>query len=122
MERFAAPSLPAVFKPEDPMLALELDPHYQARLRGLVTALPEDVFAADDAPGWTYQFWRATERKLVDQAVKEGRIKVGAAELPAVTQLFTEPYMVRFLLHNTLGAWWAGKVLAARPELAQGGG
>src|SRR5208282_3675260 len=39
-------------------------------------------------------------------------------ELPAVTQLFTEPYMVRFLLDNTLGAWWAGKVLAKRPELA----
>ena len=46
-------------------------------------------------------------------------MKIGAAELPAVTQLFTEPYMVRFLLHNTLGAWWAGKVLASRPELAR---
>ena len=30
-------------------------------------------------------------------------------ELPAVTQLFTEDYMVEFLLHNTLGAWWAGR-------------
>jgi hypothetical protein len=39
--------------------------------------------------------------------------------LPAVTQLFSEPYMVRFLLHNTLGAWWAGKVLEKRPELAE---
>jgi hypothetical protein len=38
--------------------------------------------------------------------------------LPAVTQLFTEPYMVKFLLHNTLGAWWAGKVLAGDPDLA----
>ena len=27
--------------------------------------------------------------------------------------------MVRFLLHNTLGAWWAGKVLSARPDLAR---
>jgi hypothetical protein len=26
--------------------------------------------------------------------------------------------MVRFLLHNTLGAWWAGKILAADPSLA----
>ena len=33
--------------------------------------------------------------------------KIGADELPAVTQLFTEPYMVRFLLDNSLGAWWA---------------
>jgi hypothetical protein len=27
--------------------------------------------------------------------------------------------MVLFLLHNTLGAWWAGKILAARPDLAR---
>ena len=27
--------------------------------------------------------------------------------------------MVRFLLHNTLGAWWAAKVLAAEPTLAR---
>lgn len=36
-----------------------------------------------------------------------------------MTQLFTEDYMVLFLLHNTLGAWWAGKVLAASPGLAR---
>jgi hypothetical protein len=35
--------------------------------------------------------------------------KIGADELPAVTQLFTEDYMVDFLLDNTLGAWHAGK-------------
>ena len=69
------------------------------------------IFAADDSLGWTYQFWRAAEKK----AVNDSQVKIGAAELPAVTQLFTEPYMVRFLLHNTLGAWWAGKVLAADP-------
>ena len=34
-----------------------------------------------------------------------------ADELPAVTQLFTEPYMVSFLLDNTLGAWWASRRL-----------
>ncbi|HEY8874681.1 MAG TPA: DNA methyltransferase, partial [Stellaceae bacterium] len=115
VERFAAPSLPAVFKPDDPVLALELDPHFQARLRALVTALPEEIFAADDSLGWTYQFWRAAEKK----GVNDRQVKIGAAELPAVTQLFTEPYMVKFLLHNTLGAWWAGKVLAAQPGLAR---
>ena len=115
VERFAAPSLPAVFKPDDPVLALELDPHFQTRLRELVTALPEEVFAADNSLGWTYQFWRAAEKK----AVNEAQVKIGADELPAVTQLFTEPYMVKFLLHNTLGAWWAGKVLAAQPNLAR---
>ena len=71
VERFAAPSLPAVFKPDDPVLALELDPHFQARLRALVTALPEEVFTADNSLGWTYQFWRAAEKKAVnDRQVK----------------------------------------------------
>jgi hypothetical protein len=119
VERFAAPTLPAVFKPDDPVLDLELDPHFRLRLRRLVTDLPAEVFIEDDSLGWTYQFWRTAEKKLIDQAVKEGRIKIGDTELPAVTQLFTEPYMVRFLLHNTLGAWWAGKVLGANPDLAR---
>ena len=100
VERIAAPSLPAVFKPDDPVLEMTLDPHFQLRLRALVTALPDEVFAADDSLGWTYQFWRAAEKK----AVNESQVKIGADELPAVTQLFTEPYMVKFLLHNTLGA------------------
>jgi len=38
--------------------------------------------------------------------VNASEVKIGADELPAVTQLFTEPYMVDFLLHNSLGAWW----------------
>jgi hypothetical protein len=79
-----------------------------------VTGLDPAVFEANDSLGWTYQFWRADEKDAVNRTGN----KIGADELPAVTQLFTEPYMVRFLLHNTLGAWWAGKVLAANPALA----
>lgn len=36
-----------------------------------------------------------------------------------MTQLFTEDYMVDFLLDNTLGAWHAGKILASKPKLAE---
>jgi 8-oxo-dGTP pyrophosphatase MutT (NUDIX family) len=115
VERFAAPSLPAVFKPNDPVLAMTLDPALAKRLRDLVAALPCEVFTADDSLGWTYQFWRTAEKEAVNKAGG----KIGAAELPAVTQLFTEPYMVKFLLHNTLGAWWAGKILSANPDLAR---
>lgn len=39
-------------------------------------------------------------------------MKIGAQELSPVTQLFTEPYMVSFLLDNALGAWWANKRLS----------
>ena len=78
-----------------------------------MNALPGEVFLADDSLGWVYQYWQA-DRK---EAINHSEEKIGAAELPAVTQLFTEDYMVLFLLHNTLGAWWAGKVLAAKPAL-----
>ena len=113
--RFAARMLPAVFRPNDPVLRVRLAPEHQQRLETLLAALPAEVFTADDALGWVYQFWQAKRKKEVNQS---GR-KIGADELPAVTQLFTEPYMVQFLLHNALGAWWAGKVLADRSELAQ---
>lgn len=114
VERIAAPALPAVFKPEDPVLAMMLAPEFSKQLRDIVVSLPTEVFTADDSLGWTYQFWRAAEK----DAVNKSGIKIGSHELPAVTQLFTESYMVHFLLHNTLGAWWAGKVLAADPTLA----
>jgi hypothetical protein len=114
-ERFAAIMLPGVFRPDDPVLELELAPENNQAMQALVNGLDLAVFMASDSLGWTYQFWRAAEKKAVNESGK----KIGADELPAVTQLFTEPYMVRFLLHNTLGAWWAGKVLAEQPTLAE---
>ena len=114
-ERYAASMLPAVFRIDDPVLSIEIDAVQTQKLQRLVTGIDAEVFQAEDSLGWTYQFWRAAEK----DAVNKSGVKIGADELPAVTQLFTEPYMVRFLLHNTLGAWWAGKVLAAYPTLAQ---
>lgn len=112
---FAAAMLPGVFPPDDPVESLVLAPEHARTLRQRLLGMDAAIFQADDSLGWTYQFWRAAEKK----AVNESQRKIGAAELPAVTQLFTEPYMVRFLLHNTLGAWWAGKRLAAEPALAR---
>ena len=61
------------------------------------------MFKASDSLGWVYQFWQADNKERINKS----EVKIGADELPAVTQLFTEPYMVAFLLHNSLGAWWA---------------
>ena len=104
--RFASLTLPGVFRRDDPVLDLPIALNDQVELRKLLAALPSEAFRADDALGWTYQFWQA-QRK--DEVNKSGK-KIGADELAPVTQLFTEDYMVEFLLHNTLGAWWAGKI------------
>ena len=80
-------------------------PSDRTRLEAILADLPAELFTADDALGWVYQFWQSEGKKEVNDA---GR-KIGGADLPPVTQLFTEHYMVRFLLENSLGAWWAGR-------------
>ena len=63
---------------------------------------------ATDSLGWVYQFWQSRKKAQVNSSEQ----KIGPEQLPAVTQLFTEPYMVRFLLDNSLGAWWASQRLS----------
>lgn len=100
--KLAARMLPQVFKPQSPVFELDFAPEHQRELERLLAALPPDVFRASDSLGWVYQFWQAKRKDEVNAS----EVKIGADELPAVTQLFTEPYMVDFLLHNSLGAWW----------------
>jgi hypothetical protein len=109
---FAAKELPDIFRADDPAGRIDLPIEDRKQLIQLVTSLPAEVFLADDSLGWVYQFWQA---KRKDQ-VNESGTKIGADELAPVTQLFTEDYMVLFLLHNTLGAWWAGKLAQADPN------
>ena len=106
--RYASRMLPQIFRPDDPTRRLEFDPYDQQQLKGILDSIPATTFHADDSLGWVYQFWQA-ERK--DEVNASGE-KIGADELAPVTQLFTEDYMVSFLLDNSLGAWWAGKRLS----------
>jgi hypothetical protein len=100
--KLAARMLPQVFKPQHPVFDMAFAIEHQRKLETLLAALPEEVFKASDSLGWVYQFWQAKRKDEVNAS----EVKIGADELPAVTQLFTEPYMVDFLLHNSLGAWW----------------
>ncbi len=106
--RFAAGMLPQIFRPDDPALAVQLAPEHQQALERILESLPPSVFTADDSLGWVYQFWQSAEKDRVNAGVKGGD-KITGETLPAVTQLFTEHYMVLFLLHNTVGAWHATK-------------
>ena len=119
--RFAHAMLPQVFQPDLPVHEVRFAEEHRQRLEALVEGLPADVFTASDALGWVYQFWQSRKKAEVNQS----EAKIGAEELPAVTQLFTEPYMVSFLLANSLGAWWADRfphkpfpLPTARPRIA----
>ena len=100
--RFASEMLPAIFRPDDALLQVKLAPEDQQALEALVKSLPDVVFTADDSLGWTYQFWQKEQKDEVNKAGNP----IAGSDISAVTQLFTEHYMVRFLLENTIGAWW----------------
>jgi hypothetical protein len=103
--RFAAEILPGIFRLDDPCVRLRLAPEGRHALEQVLEAIPSETFTADDALGWVYQFWQKDKKAEVNASER----KIGGADLGPVTQLFTENYMVRFLLENSLGAWWAAR-------------
>jgi hypothetical protein len=106
--RYAAQMLPQIFRVDSPVFELKLPTNVQRPLERLLADLPTEVFTASDALGWVYQFWQTNNKERIN----DSEVGIGARELPAVTQLFTEPYMVSFLLDNALGAWWAARRLS----------
>jgi len=106
--RYASKMLPQIFRTDDVLLEIEFPVNDRLPLEKLLNGLPVEVFTADDSLGWVYQFWQSKKK---DEVNKSGQ-KIDGRTLPAVTQLFTEHYMVQFLLHNTIGAWWAGRQLS----------
>lgn len=110
--------LPGLFALDD--LATTLHPNVDRLLTciKLVTgkqALPPGVtleeldatFADPDAIGWAYQFYQTAARARINAKCRNGGKVASRAELVAKTQLFTEPYMVQWLLQNSLGRSYA---------------
>ena len=55
--------------------------------------------------GWVYQYWNDPEREALDAKLNGGG-KVEPHEIASKTQMFTERYMVDWLLQNSLGPMW----------------
>ncbi len=103
--RYASRMLPQIFRTDDPVLQVRLAPEHVQGLEALLDQLPVTVFADDDSIGWVYQYWQSKKKDEVNASEE----KISGKNIGPVTQLFTEPYMVQFLLHNTLGAWWLSR-------------
>jgi hypothetical protein len=78
-------------------------------LRVVVEALNDpalqDAWLDDTTLGWVYQYWNDPEREELDAKLNAGG-KVEPHEVASKTQMFTERYMVEWLLHNSLGQMW----------------
>jgi hypothetical protein len=110
---YASKMLPAIFRTDDPLMQVAFATDERIKLEQIIDGLESLIFTADDALGWVYQFWQSEEKERIN---KSGD-KIDGAKLPAVTQLFTEPYMVHFLIDNTLGAWWVSRNPGIKPPI-----
>jgi hypothetical protein len=81
-------------------------------LREVVEALdnPEltSAWTDDTTLGWVYQFWNDPDREALDWKISPqgGGGKILPHEIASKTQMFTERYMVEWLLQNSLGTTW----------------
>ena len=87
----------------------KLIPVPAATLRAVVDALDapelESCWTDDMTLGWVYQYWNDPEREALDRKLNDGG-KVEPHEIASKTQMFTERYMVDWLLQNSLGPMW----------------
>jgi hypothetical protein len=77
----------------------------RAAIEALDAAELKDVWLDDTTLGWVYQYWNDPEREALDAKLNGGG-KVEPHEIASKTQMFTERYMVEWLLHNSLGQMW----------------
>jgi hypothetical protein len=87
----------------------DLIPTPPATLRHVVEELNNDelesCWADDMTLGWVYQYWNDPERERLDAKINDGG-KIEPHEIASKTQMFTERYMVDWMLQNSLGLMW----------------
>lgn len=65
--------------------------------------IPEEAFLEDaETIGWMYQFYISSKKDAVNKAKKI----ITKDTLPAVTQLFTPDWIVRYMAENSVGRIW----------------
>ena len=76
-------------------------------------ALTPEVCADVEVIGWLYQFYISEKKSRIEEGFKKN-VKASAENIPAVTQLFTPHWIVKYLVQNSLGRLW----LHLHPESA----
>jgi hypothetical protein len=87
----------------------DLIPVPAATLRHAVEELNKEelvtCWSDDMTLGWVYQYWNDPERERLDAKINDGG-KIEPHEIASKTQMFTERYMVDWMLQNSLGLMW----------------
>ncbi len=101
-------SLPFLFKPIKDWMELLLpddllgEHGILAMIREVMT---EEACQDVEVIGWLYQYYISEKKDEVFANVKKGK-KVQSHQIPAVTQLFTPHWIVKYMVQNSLGRLW----------------
>jgi len=85
--------------------------HTGSVLHDLNSIIPDEDWQEVEIIGWIYQDYIAPKKDKVFADLKKN-IKISKENIPAVTQLFTPHWIVRYLVENSLGLLW----MLNRPE------
>lgn len=75
----------------------------------LLDEIPEEDWKRDDFIGWTYQYFVEDEKEEIEQADTP-------EEIAAKTQVYTYDWIVKYIVDNTLGAYWNEIKSGERPK------
>lgn len=81
-------------------------PTLKKAIEKINTELDYNTYREDEFLGWVYQYFNSREKDRVFEEVRTKKKKISGSDIINVTQLYTEKYMVRFLVENSLGAMW----------------
>ncbi len=68
--------------------------------------IPEEEFKEPELIGWVYQYFQTEEKERVFEEVRTKKKKIEGDDIVPATSLYTERYMVDYLVQNSLGAIW----------------
>jgi len=76
--------------------------HSNSPVRKMVSEIDEEDWKEVEIVGWIYQFYISEKKDELMKAKKPYKPE----EIPAVTQLFTPNWIVKYLVENSLGRTW----------------
>jgi len=106
--------LPDIFNVDSPAIALQPSVSVIKSLISMLSGqepingdfIDEDLFKSEESFGWAYQYWNLEEKDLIYEKTRVNKSKISGKDIIPVTCLYTEPYMVKFLVENSIGAYF----------------
>jgi hypothetical protein len=96
-----------LFDPDDEYsIIMPSIPALRGCIRSLNEDISEDAFKEPELIGWVYQYFQTEEKNRVFEEVRTKKKKIEGDDIVTATSLYTERYIVDYLVQNSLGAIW----------------